>query len=172
MQIRRIQDLTLFTRGCVHSLLRHCSWSSHCTSFSVSGLAMSHQWCDAHRIVLPILAYLTILCSSFGLTLSSETAGPTTSYDNTQLLVGNHKFPSHRKSGEVFPAAANSTNILTSSSLLSPYQSGCRIVLRSYTVWPGPSVLTATDTTICPSLASTTLVFICCSICGLTLYSL
>lgn len=115
---------------------------------------MSRRSCPTLNILLATVVFWTSSCSSFIPTLGNVTATPISSSHNTLHLSTATRPSTEKNLGEVVPAAFNTSYGLTSSDHTSTSQSECSYVLAYATFWPGPSVITRTDSTICPSLAS------------------
>jgi hypothetical protein len=104
---------------------------------------------------------LNILLIVFGLWTTSCSSCPSLPGNGTAIQTGSvgHNRPVNGEAQdlkEVVPTGFSTSYNLSTSRQLSPSQSGCSYVLGYATFWPGPSVITRTDSTICPSLASTT----------------
>jgi hypothetical protein len=104
---------------------------------------------------------LKIVLITFGLWTTSSWSYPSLQGNGTVLPIGSvgHNRPVNGQAPdfkEVVPTGFSTSYNQSTSSQPSPSQSGCSYVLGYATFWPGPSVITRTDSTICPSLASTT----------------
>lgn len=111
--------------------------------------AMSHRSCPALKTLLVALGLGATSCSSYSSYPGNGTAIRTGSFGHTRPINGEAQ-----DFKEVVPTGLNTSNNPTASSQLLASQSGCSYVLAYATFWPGPTVITRTDSTICPSLAS------------------
>ena len=112
---------------------------------------MLHRFCPALKILIITSGLWAASCSS-----SSSSPGNMTA-TSAGSSVDTHD-PNSGIHDTISTAITTSYNT-TSSSQLSISESGCSYVLGYATFWPGPYVITRTDSTICPSLASTTLAY-------------
>jgi hypothetical protein len=120
---------------------------------------MVNRSCPALKNLLATLGLWTILCSSYPSYPGNGTAILTGSLGHTRLISGEAQ-----DFQEVVPTGFSTSHNPTASKEPSASQSGCSYVLEYATFWPGPTVITRTDSTICPSLASTAAAFILCTI--------
>jgi hypothetical protein len=120
-----------------------------------SNVAMSPRERSILKVLLTTLCLWTTLCSSYGLSLS-DLAVASTDLDNLHQRTGNVQPPSNVKTGGTTSIATNISYSSARSGDPPASQTECSYILRSYTYWPGPSVITEIGETICPSLASTT----------------
>lgn len=134
-----------------------------------SSAAMAYRSYPALKNLLVTLGLWTISCSSYPSYPGNGTAIPTGSFGHFPSVTGDAQ-----DFRDVVPTGFSTSYNLIASSQLSASQSGCSYVLAYATFWPGPSVITRTDSTICPSLASKAATFIIyahelmvvCSICN------
>jgi hypothetical protein len=116
---------------------------------------MSHFACTTCKILLATLGFWANLCSSYGSSLGNATEASSSSFDNTRQLNGDAQTSSKLKLAEATSNAANTSySSINSGDLSSSQHSGCSHILAYDTLWPGPYVVTRTDSIICPSLAS------------------
>jgi hypothetical protein len=110
---------------------------------------MSHRSYPNLKILLITLGLWTTSSSSYLSVPGNGTTTLTSSFGHTGAASGNAQ-----NFGEAVRTEVSTSYNATASSQLSLSQSGCSYVLGYATFWPGPSVITRTDSTICPSLAS------------------
>jgi hypothetical protein len=110
---------------------------------------MSYRSCPTLEVFLVILGLWTTTCSSYPSFSGNGTAIPTSTFSHTRPVNAETQ-----EFGDVVSTEVSNSQNSTTSSQLSSSQSGCSYVLAYATFWPGPSVITRTDSTICPSLAS------------------
>jgi hypothetical protein len=110
---------------------------------------MLYRSCPILKILLATSGLWTTLCLSSHSVPTNLTATSTNSFGHTYYLSGGVQ-----NAGDIVTAANSTSYPTASSSRPSSSQHGCSYVLGYATFWPGPSVITRTDSTICPSLAS------------------
>lgn len=119
---------------------------------------MAYRSCPALKNLLVTLGLWTISCSSYPSYPGNGTATPTGSFGHYSSVTGDAQ-----DFKAVVPTGLSTSHNLTTSGQLSASQSGCSYVLAYATFWPGPTVITRTDSTICPSLASMAAACIICT---------
>jgi hypothetical protein len=134
---------TLLSRSESRSLLRNSS--------APEGSMLHRSDSNLIKVLLIIFGLWTTSCSSYPSLQGNGTAIPTGFVGHNRPVNGEAQ-----DSKEVVPTGFSTSYNLSTSSQPSPLQTGCSYVLGYATFWPGPSVITRTDSTICPSLASTT----------------
>jgi hypothetical protein len=115
------------------------------------GVVMSYRSCTTCKVLLATISLWANLCSS----LRKMTESPSSSFNNTRQLNENAQTSSELKLAEATSNAANTSySSIKMGDLSSSQNSGCSYILGYATLWPGPYVVTRTDSIICPSLAS------------------